>query len=92
MRIVPVAVMLVLAVAAVGAAQPPDGERLYRQNCARCHEGNLPLLFSSGPIREYPAERVYEALSAGIMAAQLVWDEASTIGCCSVRRTVFWSA
>ncbi len=70
MRIVSVATMLVLALAAFAAAQPPDGERLYNQNCARCHEGNLPLLFSSGPIREYPAERVYEALSAGIMAAQ----------------------
>ena len=70
MRIVSVATMLVLALAAVAAAQPPAGERLYNQNCARCHEGNLPLLFSSGPIREYPAERVYEALSAGIMAAQ----------------------
>ena len=70
MRIVTVATMLVLAVAAVGAAQPPDGERLYGQNCARCHEGNLPVLFSSGPIREYPAERIYEALSAGLMAAQ----------------------
>ncbi|HIE94876.1 MAG TPA: cytochrome C oxidase Cbb3, partial [Acidobacteria bacterium] len=70
MRIVPVAVMLVLAVAAVGAAQPPDGERLYRQNCARCHEGDLPVLFSSGPIREYPAGRIYEALSAGLMAGQ----------------------
>ena len=70
MRIVSIATVLVLAVAAVGAAQPPDGERLYNRNCARCHESNLPLLFSSGPIREYPAERVYEALSAGIMAAQ----------------------
>ena len=70
MRTVSVVTMLVLAVAAVGAAQPPDGERLYNQNCARCHEGNLPVLFSSGPIREYPAERIYEALSAGLMAAQ----------------------
>ena len=70
MRTVSVATMLVLAVAAVGAAQPPDGERLYNQNCARCHEGNLPALFSSGPIREYPAERIYEALSAGLMTAQ----------------------
>ena len=69
MRIVSIATVLVLAVAAVSAAQPPDGERLYNQNCARCHEGNLPVLFSSGPIREYPAERIYEALSAGLMTA-----------------------
>ena len=70
MRIVSVATMLILGVATVGAAQPSDSERLYNQNCARCHEGNLPVLFSSGPIQEYPAERIYEALSAGIMAAQ----------------------
>ena len=70
MRIVSVATMLFLAVAASGAAQPPNGERLYRQNCARCHDSNLPVLFSSGPIREYPGERIYAALSAGLMAAQ----------------------
>jgi polyvinyl alcohol dehydrogenase (cytochrome) len=70
MRTVCFAIMLGLIVAAVAAAQSPDGERLYRQNCGRCHEGDLPALFSSSPIREYPAARIYEALSAGIMAGQ----------------------
>ena len=74
MRQTGVIVLLVLALACAGTAAAgqasPDGERLYARNCARCHEGNLPTLLSSGPIQEYPAERIYEALSAGLMPAQ----------------------
>ena len=74
MRQTGVIVSLVLALtcattAAAGQASP-DGERIYARNCARCHEGNLPTLFSSGPIQEYPAGRIYETLSGGMMAAQ----------------------
>ena len=45
------------------AGQPgPDGDRLYRQHCARCHEADMPSVFLQSPIQDMPAERVYEAL------------------------------
>ena len=59
--------ILVLVCAGSVNAQAPDGERLYRQTCARCHEGNMTVVLSSGPIREYPAERIFEAQMYGLM-------------------------
>jgi len=73
MRIVPIVLTLVLvgAVRAVGAtAQAPDGERIYTQNCARCHDGNTPQLLTAAPIQEYSAERIYEALTYSFMVRQ----------------------
>lgn len=41
----------------------PDGESLYRQHCARCHEGEMPTIMLQGSIRDMPADRVFEAIN-----------------------------
>ena len=70
MRIVPIVLTLVL-VGAVGAtAQTRDGERIYTQNCARCHDGNMPQILTAAPIQEYPADRIYESMTFGFMVRQ----------------------
>ena len=70
MRIVPIVLTLVL-VAAVGAtAQTRDGERIFTQNCVRCHDGNMPQILTAAPIQEYPADRIYEAMTFGFIAAR----------------------
>jgi len=33
-----------LAAASAAFAQAPSGEAVYKQNCAACHEGNLPRM------------------------------------------------
>ncbi len=65
-------VALVVGCASTVVAQQtaPDGEQIYQRACARCHDTSLTVLFASGPIRDYPAERVYESLSAGLMVGQ----------------------
>jgi len=70
MRIVPIVLTLVL-IGAVGAtAQARDGERIYTQNCARCHDGNMPQILTTAPIQEYAADRIYEAMTFGFMVRQ----------------------
>ena len=62
-------VFLLLGVAASSTAGQgtPDGGRLYQQECARCHENEMPGVFLDGvrgpaTIQEMPADQVYEAL------------------------------
>ena len=78
MRLVPIVLILAL-VGAVGAtAQTRDGEQIYTQVCARCHDSNLPQILTAAPIQEYAADRIYEAMTFGFMvreAAGLSKDE-----------------
>ena len=69
MRLSALAILLVVITASTSPAgqTTPDGDRLYRQQCARCHEAEMPGVFldgvrGPGSIQEMSAERVYEAL------------------------------
>ena len=55
--------LLLHAPHAVAAQDLPDGEALYRQRCARCHEGQMPTIMLQGSIREIPADRILEAMA-----------------------------
>ena len=55
--------VLIAASSAVAAQEAPDGEALYRQRCARCHEGQMPTIMVQGTIHDLPALRIYEALN-----------------------------
>jgi polyvinyl alcohol dehydrogenase (cytochrome) len=69
LRIVFLATLAVAVASPLAAAEQgaPDGEQLYRQHCARCHEGNMPALLMQNTIRELSAGRIYEALNFFIM-------------------------
>jgi len=45
-----------VAVAGPAAAQAPSGEAVYKQNCAACHEGNLPPRTPPSPARMLQTE------------------------------------
>ncbi len=77
MRLSALALLLVVVTASLSTAgqTAPDGERLYRQQCARCHEAEMPGVFldgvrGPGTIQEMSAERVYEALLYFFMKRQ----------------------
>ena len=71
MRNVSIALVVVLGVAGGAAAQTSrGGEQLYTEVCARCHDSNMPQILTAAPIREYPADRIYEALTYGFMVGQ----------------------
>ena len=64
---------LVLGVAGgvASAAQPaPDGEQVYRQHCARCHEGSMPRMPTREMLRQRTPEDVEIALSTFGMRRQ----------------------
>ena len=64
MRMLFTTAILVFTVSTLSAAGQagPDGERLYQQYCARCHDADMPTVFMQGTIQDLSAERVYEAL------------------------------
>ena len=71
MRSVLFVLMVVLGTATIASAQAaPDGEAIYARTCARCHDGNMPQILTAAPIQEYPADRIYEALTYGFMVRQ----------------------
>jgi polyvinyl alcohol dehydrogenase (cytochrome) len=72
MRIVATTTFLSLLVPAVLAAQPqaPDGEAVYRQHCAGCHEGALPRMPSREALRAVTPESIETALASFSMRRQ----------------------
>ena len=64
MRMLFTTAILVFTVSTLSAAGQAghDGERLYQQYCARCHDADMPTVFMQGTIQDLSAERVYEAL------------------------------
>ena len=59
------------AVAATSQAQAEvDGELVYRQQCARCHEGGTGRMASSEELRERTADQIYGTLNFGLMRRQ----------------------
>ena len=59
-----------LAAASPAFAQAPSGEAVYKQNCAACHEGNLPRMPARAALREMTPEHVETALSSFSMRRQ----------------------
>ena len=63
------------------AAKPPDGETLFKQQCATCHTTNLSDPVRQGPslfkIVGRPAGKINGFhYSAGFAKVDFVWDEA----------------
>lgn len=54
--------LLTVATSAIAGQSDQDGAQLYQQQCARCHEGEMPGVFLLQPIQDLSGERVYEAL------------------------------
>ena len=71
MRSVSIALVIVVSSTTLAVAQAtPDGEAVYTRICARCHESNMPQVLTAAPIQEYPADRIYEALTYTFMVRQ----------------------
>jgi polyvinyl alcohol dehydrogenase (cytochrome) len=70
MRNILAMVALLLIVPAVAQAQSPNGEAVYRQHCASCHEGTLPRMPTREALRGYAPEAVETALSSFTMRRQ----------------------
>jgi polyvinyl alcohol dehydrogenase (cytochrome) len=72
MRRIVVAVILGLAVSPVGAAAQvaSRGEQVYKQHCARCHQGVMPRMPSRDALRKYTPEAIDTSLSSFAMRRQ----------------------
>src|SRR3982751_2234995 len=62
--------LLVLAIALPAAAQTPNGEAVYRQHCAGCHNGTMPRMPSRDALKTLTPEHVETALSSFTMRRQ----------------------
>jgi polyvinyl alcohol dehydrogenase (cytochrome) len=63
-------VVLLLVAATPSRAQSPNGEAVYRQHCAACHDGTLPRMPSRDALRGFTPESVETALSSFTMRRQ----------------------
>ena len=72
------ALIVTFATTLLGTAAPalaaqeaaPDGEQVYRQHCARCHEGSMPRMPTRELLRQRTPEDVEIALSTFTMRRQ----------------------
>ena len=70
-RTVVVGLLFGLCLPGVSAAQqPPNGEAVYKQHCASCHEGSLPRMPRREALRAMAPEAVDTALSSFSMRRQ----------------------
>jgi polyvinyl alcohol dehydrogenase (cytochrome) len=60
----------VLAIALPAAAQTPNGEAVYRQHCAGCHNGTMPRMPSRDALKTLTPEHVETALASFTMRRQ----------------------
>ena len=70
MRNILAMVALLLMAPAFARAQSPNGEAVYTQHCASCHEGALPRMPTREALRAYTPEAVETALSSFTMRRQ----------------------
>src|SRR5438477_10878396 len=68
MRLTFAAALVALSLPA--AAQTPNGEAVYRQHCAGCHNGTLPRMPSRDALKTLTPEHVETALSSFSMRRQ----------------------
>ncbi len=59
-----------LSIALPAAAQAPDGEAIYRQHCAGCHNGSMPRMPNREALKTLTPEHVETALSSFSMRRQ----------------------
>ena len=64
------AFLLLSAPAILAAQQSPNGEAVYQQHCAACHEGSLPRMPSREALRAVTPEHIETALSSFTMRRQ----------------------
>lgn len=64
------AAIFVLTIPTLALAQAPDGEQVYRQHCAGCHEGRMPRMPSRDALKTLTPEHVETALSSFTMRRQ----------------------
>src|SRR5512138_1430222 len=64
--------LLVFAIPAMAAAQQtaPNGEAVYKQHCAGCHEGSMPRMPNREALKGFSPEAVETALSSFSMRRQ----------------------
>jgi polyvinyl alcohol dehydrogenase (cytochrome) len=70
MRTIVAALCSLLAAPAITAAQAPNGEAVYKQHCARCHEGTMPRMPSREALKSVTPEAIETALSSFTMRRQ----------------------
>jgi len=59
-----------IALAVPAFAQAPNGEQVYRQHCAGCHNGSIPRMPSRDALKTLTPEHVETALSSFTMRRQ----------------------
>jgi len=62
--------LMVGAGSAAVAQDSPNGELIYAQDCARCHEASLPIMPSREALSEYTPEMIETALSGWGMLSE----------------------
>jgi len=60
----------ILLVPVAAAAQAPNGETIYRQHCAGCHNGSMPRMPNRDALKTLTPEHVETALSSFSMRRQ----------------------
>src|SRR5436309_4676930 len=60
----------ILLLPVVSAAQAPNGETIYRQHCAGCHNGSMPRMPNRDALKTLTPEHVETALSSFTMRRQ----------------------
>src|SRR5262245_6197374 len=72
MRMIVAALCSLLLAPAIAAAQAqnPNGEAIYKQHCARCHEGTMPRMPSREALKSVTPEAIETALSSFTMRRQ----------------------
>jgi mono/diheme cytochrome c family protein len=55
---------------AAGQGQSPNGEAVYKQHCAACHEGTMPRIPSRETLKSVTPEAIETALSSFMMRRQ----------------------
>jgi polyvinyl alcohol dehydrogenase (cytochrome) len=58
------------AAAAEAAAAPPQGEKVYAERCAQCHEGGVPKAPHKMFLQMMATDAIHRALTTGIMQQQ----------------------
>src|SRR5215471_740112 len=64
-----VLLFLVMVTAANGQSAP-EGEALYKQHCATCHDAGVPRAPARGVLEKLPPESIRTTLDVGSMAQQ----------------------
>ena len=69
-RLIALALFAFVVPGVAAAQQAPNGEAVYKQRCAGCHEGSLPRMPSREALRGFSPEAVDTALSSFSMRRQ----------------------